>query len=46
MPIADAFQPSGMLARGDYTIRTRVIDDDGGVFLDYSWVMAIKKDWQ
>ncbi|KAI9228712.1 MAG: immunoglobulin E-set [Piptocephalis tieghemiana] len=37
--------PSGMLARGHYTVRSRVIDDDGHAHLDWSWTFDIKKDW-
>ncbi|KAJ2696815.1 rho GDP dissociation inhibitor [Coemansia sp. IMI 209128] len=42
-PVATA--PSGMLARGLYNIRSRFVDDDGVVHLDWTWKMEIKKDW-
>lgn len=29
--------PSGMLARGTYGVRSRMIDDDATVFLDFEW---------
>ncbi|PWN90962.1 rho GDP-dissociation inhibitor [Acaromyces ingoldii] len=38
--------PSGMLARsGSNTVRSRVIDDDGNVYADWTWVFKIAKDW-
>lgn len=38
--------PSGMLARsGSNTVRSRVIDDDGNVFADWTWVFKIAKEW-
>lgn len=38
--------PSGMLARsGSNTVRSRIIDDDGHVYADWTWVFKIAKDW-
>ncbi|UZJ53785.1 hypothetical protein CBS101457_003105 [Exobasidium rhododendri] len=38
--------PSGMLARsGNNTVRSRVIDDDGTVYADWTWVFKIAKEW-
>lgn len=37
--------PSGLLARGNYTARTRVIDDDGHSYLDIQHTFDIRKDW-
>ncbi|KAH9850730.1 rho GDP-dissociation inhibitor [Lenzites betulinus] len=38
--------PSGMLARsGTYSVRSRVIDDDGEVFADWEWSFKIGKEW-
>eukprot|EP00039_Didymoeca_costata_P018135 m.332240 g.332240 ORF g.332240 m.332240 type:complete len:196 (+) comp16906_c0_seq1:622-1209(+) len=37
--------PSGMLARGHYSIKSRFIDDDGEAHLEWTWQMDIKKDW-
>ncbi|KIY73749.1 rho GDP-dissociation inhibitor, partial [Cylindrobasidium torrendii FP15055 ss-10] len=38
--------PSGMLARsGSYSVRSRVIDDDGNVFADWSWTFKLGKEW-
>lgn len=38
--------PSGMLARGHYTVRSKFVDDDNVCHLDVSWTFDIKKDWQ
>ncbi|WRT68471.1 uncharacterized protein IL334_005447 [Kwoniella shivajii] len=38
--------PSGMLARsGNYTVRSRVIDDDKHVWLDFEWTFKLAKEW-
>ncbi|KAL0949659.1 hypothetical protein HGRIS_009699 [Hohenbuehelia grisea] len=38
--------PSGMLARsGSYNVRSRVIDDDGGVYADWEWSFKLTKEW-
>ncbi|KAM0791607.1 hypothetical protein ACM66B_006049 [Microbotryomycetes sp. NB124-2] len=38
--------PSGMLARsGSYSVRSRVIDDDKTVYVDFEWSFSLKKDW-
>ncbi|KAJ2880049.1 rho GDP dissociation inhibitor, partial [Coemansia aciculifera] len=42
-PVAVA--PSGMMARGVYAIRSKFVDDDGVVHLDWTWKLEIKKDW-
>ena len=42
-PIEDA--PSGMLARGTYTIKSRFTDDDKNEHLKWEWCLKIKKDW-
>ncbi|KAJ1961956.1 rho GDP dissociation inhibitor [Dipsacomyces acuminosporus] len=41
----DAEAPSGMLARGKYSVRSKFIDDDSNVHLEWDWTMEIKKDW-
>ncbi|PVU92081.1 hypothetical protein BB559_003851 [Furculomyces boomerangus] len=38
--------PSGMLARGKYNVKSKFIDDDKVVHLEWNWVMEIKKDWK
>ncbi|KAG8847559.1 hypothetical protein FRB91_011676, partial [Serendipita sp. 411] len=38
--------PSGMLARsGTYTVRSRVIDDDGEIYADFEWYFKLAKEW-
>lgn len=37
--------PSGMMARGKYTIKSKFIDDDKQVHLAWDWIMEVKKDW-
>ncbi|KAI0693811.1 immunoglobulin E-set [Cytidiella melzeri] len=38
--------PSGMLARsGTYNVRSRVIDDDNTVFIDFEWTFKLTKEW-
>ncbi|TYJ58068.1 hypothetical protein B9479_001163 [Cryptococcus floricola] len=38
--------PSGMLARsGSYVVRSRVIDDDATVWLDFEWGFKLGKEW-
>ncbi|KAH9558893.1 hypothetical protein CY35_06G031700 [Sphagnum magellanicum] len=43
--MAEQETPSGALARGPYSARTRFIDDDGTVFLDVHYSFEIRKDW-
>ncbi|KAL5018564.1 hypothetical protein ScPMuIL_004286 [Solemya velum] len=42
-PIEDA--PSGMLARGTYTVQSKFTDDDKASHLEWTWKFEIKKDW-
>ncbi|KAI9574533.1 immunoglobulin E-set [Boletus coccyginus] len=38
--------PSGALARmGSFSVRSRVIDDDGGVYADWEWAFKLAKEW-
>ncbi|WVF67431.1 hypothetical protein IAT40_002187 [Kwoniella sp. CBS 6097] len=38
--------PSGMIARsGSYVVRSRVIDDDKHVWLDFEWGFKLGKEW-
>ncbi|GJE84484.1 rho GDP-dissociation inhibitor [Phanerochaete sordida] len=38
--------PSGMLARsGTYSVRSRVVDDDGEVYADWEWSFKLGKEW-
>ena len=38
--------PKGMLARGHYTAKSKFMDDDKNVYLEWEWSFAIKKDWE
>jgi hypothetical protein len=38
--------PSGMLARGHYTVKSKFVDDDDTTYLQWEWSFDIKKDWQ
>ncbi|KAI8927722.1 immunoglobulin E-set [Entophlyctis helioformis] len=42
-PLEEA--PSGMMARGSYTVKSRFIDDDQQCHLEWTWTFAIKKEW-
>jgi len=38
--------PSGILARsGSYSVRSRVVDDDGEVYADWEWSFKLAKEW-
>ncbi|KAI8828305.1 immunoglobulin E-set [Chytridium lagenaria] len=37
--------PSGMIARGHYSVKSRFVDDDGNVHLEWAWSFDIKKEW-
>ncbi|RKO97000.1 hypothetical protein CXG81DRAFT_28891 [Caulochytrium protostelioides] len=38
--------PSGLLARGTYYVKSKFVDDDGVVHLEWDWQFSIKKDWE
>jgi len=38
--------PSGFIARGEYIVKTKFIDDDKNVHLEFTWKMQIKKGWE
>ena len=38
---ASSEAPSGLLARGNYSVRSRVVDDDGNVFADWEWAFKV-----
>ncbi|XP_076055658.1 rho GDP-dissociation inhibitor isoform X2 [Oratosquilla oratoria] len=42
-PMEDA--PSGLMARGHYTVKSLFTDDDGNEHLKWEWSFDIKKDW-
>ena len=35
--------PKGMLGRGEYSIKSRLVDDDGHVWMERAWKMRISK---
>ncbi|KAF7331904.1 Rho GDP-dissociation inhibitor [Mycena kentingensis (nom. inval.)] len=38
--------PSGMIARsGQYSVKSRVVDDDGEVYADFEWYFKLGKSW-
>lgn len=37
--------PSGFLARGSYSARTKFVDDDGKCYLEMNYNFEIRKDW-
>jgi len=43
-PSEDA--PSGMMARGSYTVQSLFTDDDKNEHLKWEWTFEIKKDWK
>ena len=38
--------PSGMIARGSYTVKSLFTDDDKNEHLKWEWSLDIKKDWE
>lgn len=38
--------PSGLMARGSYTVQSCFTDDDKHEHLKWSWAFEIKKDWK
>lgn len=38
--------PSGMMARGGYTVKSLFTDDDKHEHLKWEWKIEIKKDWE
>ncbi|KAM0752805.1 E set domain-containing protein [Meredithblackwellia eburnea MCA 4105] len=38
--------PSGMIARsGTYNVRSRVVDDDKKIYVDFEWAFKLTKEW-
>uniref|UniRef100_UPI0037E8F3E2 rho GDP-dissociation inhibitor 3 n=1 Tax=Semicossyphus pulcher TaxID=241346 RepID=UPI0037E8F3E2 len=37
--------PTGMMSRGQYQVKSRFIDDDKIIYLEWDWNLDIKKDW-
>lgn len=42
-PVDEA--PKGMMARGHYKVKSKFVDDDKNIHLQWEWSMDIKKDW-
>lgn len=38
--------PSGMLARGEYTVSSLFTDDDKSEHLKWDWTLKVEKDWK
>jgi len=43
-PLEDA--PSGLLARGVYSVKSCFTDDDKNEHLKWEWAFEIRKDWE
>ncbi|KAI6203982.1 hypothetical protein M3Y94_00619900 [Aphelenchoides besseyi] len=37
--------PSGFLARGNYTVQSKITDDDNHVYSEFTWNLEIEKTW-
>ncbi|XP_074511391.1 rho GDP-dissociation inhibitor 3 [Sebastes fasciatus] len=42
-PVDEA--PKGMMSRGNYQVKSRLVDDDKNVCLEWEWNFDLKKDW-
>jgi Rho GDP-dissociation inhibitor len=38
--------PSGMIARGKYSMKSMIHDDDKNVYSKWEWILEISKDWK
>jgi len=38
--------PSGVLSRGNFLVKSKLTDDDGGLYGEWEWNLRISKDWQ
>ncbi|CAL9693774.1 unnamed protein product [Knipowitschia caucasica] len=43
-PLEEA--PTGLIARGTYTIKSKFTDDDNHDHLSWDWCLSIKKEWE
>lgn len=43
-PVEEA--PTGMMARGSYSVKSTFTDDDKKIYLKWEWNLDIKKDWE
>jgi Rho GDP-dissociation inhibitor len=37
--------PSGVLSRGSFLVKSKIIDDDKNVYAEWEWNLVIAKDW-
>lgn len=37
--------PNGLMACGQYVVKSHLLDDDKNIHLSWEWNLAIKKDW-
>ncbi|KVI05527.1 Immunoglobulin E-set [Cynara cardunculus var. scolymus] len=44
--IPEDIAPSGILARGSYSAKTKFVDDDNKCYLELNYTFDIKKEWQ
>ena len=42
-PVEEA--PSGLIQRGNYNVKSKFTDDDKKIYLEWQWVLEVKKDW-
>ncbi|ERN18325.1 hypothetical protein AMTR_s00055p00186940 [Amborella trichopoda] len=45
LEMAEEITPSGIFARGSYSARTRIIDDDNKCYLELNYTFDIRKEW-
>ncbi|CAF2440485.1 unnamed protein product [Rotaria sp. Silwood2] len=38
--------PSGILSRGSFLVKSKLLDDDKNIFAEWEWNLVIAKDWQ
>ncbi|XP_075254018.1 rho GDP-dissociation inhibitor 1-like [Convolutriloba macropyga] len=43
--IAENEMPKGMIARGHYSVTSKIVDDDKVVHLEWNWSFDLNKDW-
>jgi Rho GDP-dissociation inhibitor len=38
--------PNGVLSRGSFTVKSKLIDDDKHLYAEWEWNLVIAKEWQ
>jgi len=38
--------PNGVLSRGSFTVKSKLIDDDKNIYAEWEWNLIIAKEWQ